>query len=350
MRPEHGPNNSSAVIFGCLGTSLSDDERRFYRDCNPLGFILFARNCETPEQIYALVNEMRASVGRDDAPVLIDQEGGRVQRLKPPIWSQYLSARQLVERTRSAHPQDLAKAVYLNARLIASDLAELGIDVNCTPVLDVPDAGSHAVVGDRAYSDDPLEVTVMGRSVCDGMFAGGIMPVIKHIPGHGRARVDSHEELPVVTAPVSELEQVDFTPFRQLADMPWGMTCHLMYPAFDPEHPATHSKIIIKDIIRGFIGFDGVLCTDDLSMKALGGSFREKSERALAAGCDLALHCNGDMVEMTAVAEGVGALTNTSLSRLKRGEIMRNQRRDSNSFDIQAARVRLDELTGGPVG
>jgi len=344
MTPETRSGRSRAVIFGCLGTALNDDERRFFRDCDPLGFILFARNCETPEQIQALVSDLRASVGREDAPVLIDQEGGRVQRLKPPLWSAYPSARKLVEGVRRASPDHLSEAVYLNARLIAHDLTELGIDVNCTPVVDVPGAGSHEIVGDRAYGDDPVIVAEIGEIVCEGMLAGGVMPVIKHIPGHGRAKTDSHHELPVVTASRDELEEIDFAPFRHLARMPWAMTCHLMFPDLDPTRPATHSTTIINDIIRGDIGFDGVLCTDDLSMKALGGSFRQRAERALAAGCDLVVHCNGEMEEMTAVAEGVDDLTDRAMVRLDRGWRIRRDYRDTDDFDVAAARARLHEL------
>jgi len=333
-----------AVIFGCLGASLNDDERRFFRDCNPLGFILFARNCETPEQIKALVGELRASVGRDDAPVLIDQEGGRVQRLKPPLWPAYPSARKLVDGVRQSNPEHLSEAVYLNARLIAHDLIALGIDVNCTPVVDVPGAGSHEIVGDRAYGDDPGIVAEMGEIVCEGMLAGGVMPVIKHIPGHGRATTDSHHELPVVTASRAELEQVDFTPFRRLSRMPWAMTGHLMFPELDPNRSATHSAIIINDIIRDDIGFDGVLCTDDLSMKALGGSYRQRAERSLAAGCDVVLHCNGEMEEMTAVAEGVDDLTDKAMVRVDHGQRIRREYRDTDDFDVVAARSRFHEL------
>jgi len=347
MTPETGSGRPRAAIFGCLGTVLDPDERRFFRDCDPLGFILFARNCDTPEQVHALVSDLRESVGRDNAPVLIDQEGGRVQRLKPPRWSAYPSARKLVNGVRHARPQHLAEAIYLNARLIAHDLSVLGIDVNCTPVLDVPGAGSHEIVGDRAYGDDPSEVAKMGKFVCDGMLAGGVLPVIKHIPGHGRARVDSHEELPVVVASRADLERVDFAPFRQLAHMPWGMTCHLMYPELDPEYPATHSSTIIGEIIRTYIGFDGVLCTDDLSMKALGGGVRQRAERALVAGCDLVLHCNADSREMHAVAEGVEVLTDKAMHRLQRGETIRRDSLDTVDFDVDAARARFNEIMDG---
>ncbi len=325
---------------------MSDFERRFYRDCDPLGFILFARNCESPEQIYALVSDMRASVGRSGAPVLIDQEGGRVQRLKPPLWPSYLSARKLVDSAAEENSEHVSEAVYLNARLIAYDLRQVGVDVNCSPVLDVRGPQSHAVVGDRAYSDDPAIVGAMGEIVCDGLFAGGVMPVIKHLPGHGRAKSDSHEELPVVAAPHSELAAIDFEPFRQLSHLPWGMTCHLMFPGLDAKNPATQSSAIINDIIRGEIGFDGVLCTDDLSMKALSGTYREKAEKSLTAGCDLALHCNGDSAEMMNVAEGAREISITTQARLERGDVMRQEKDDDGNFDVEAARVRLLALTG----
>jgi beta-N-acetylhexosaminidase len=346
MKLDQGGHRPNAVVFGCLGTTLSDDERRFYQDCNPFGFILFARNCETPDQIYALVSDMRSAIGRDDAPVLIDQEGGRVQRLKPPLWPSYLSARALVDAALKIDPSHVSEAVYLNARLIAHDLMAVGVDVNCTPVLDVPVAGGHDVVGDRAYGDEPGRIADMGGQVCDGMFAGGVMPVIKHIPGHGRAMADSHKELPVVTAAHSELSAVDFKPFQDLSDMPWGMTCHLMFPDLDPDNPATQSSIIINDVIRGEIGFDGVLCTDDLSMKALGGTYREKAEKSLSAGCDLVVHCNGDMSEMTAVADGVGTISDKATTRLERGEVMRRERRNISDFDVEVARTHLNSLTG----
>jgi len=337
----------SAVAFGCLGTVLSNDERRFYRDCDPLGFILFARNCRTPEQVYALVKDLRASVGREDAPVLIDQEGGRVQRLKPPHWSAYLSARKLVKAAGKVDPDKVAEAVFLNARLMAHDLVALGIDVNCTPVLDIPGPGAHEVIGDRAYGNTPNEVAHVARKVCDGLLSGGVLPVIKHIPGHGRAMADSHLQLPIVTASRSELHQVDFSPFRQLADMPWAMTGHLVYPELDPDYPVTHSSTIISDVIRTDIGFDGVLCTDDLSMNALGGGYRQRAELALAAGCDLVLHCNGDMTEMKAVAEGLGPLSGKAVERLRRGDDLRRACLDPTPFDADAARARLHHLTGG---
>jgi beta-N-acetylhexosaminidase len=349
MTSDDSARHPGAVVFGCLGTALNDEERHFFRQCDPLGFILFARNCETPEQISALVNELRSVVGRDDAPVLIDQEGGRVQRLKPPLWPAYLSARELVERAGQNNPGDVMEAVRLQSRLIAHDLISLGINVNCTPVLDVPQPGTHEIIGDRAYGDDADDVSRWGRVVCDGMLAGGVMPVIKHIPGHGRAMADSHEELPVVTEPRAELERTDFAPFRDLSDIPWGMTGHLMFPDLDPDHSVTHSATIINDIIRRDLGFDGVLCSDDLSMKALGGSFRERAEKSLSAGCDLALHCNGDMAEMMAVAEGVGEMTVKSVARFEAGETLRHAKTDTSQFDYEAARAGLAQRVGGSV-
>jgi len=307
-----------AAIFGLAGLAVNDEERRFFADVDPLGFILFARNCETPEQICALTADLRAIVGRDDAPVLIDQEGGRVARLRPPHWREAPPA--AVFGKLAANDADSAyEAVRLNARLIGAELAALGIDVDCAPVLDIPAAGSHEIVGDRAFAEAPALVAKLGRAAIEGFLSAGVIPVIKHIPGHGRARVDSHHELPVVDADLEALRAVDFAPFAALADAPWAMTAHVVYEAIDPDHPATTSKIAITDIIRGEIGFDGVLVSDDLSMKALSGSLGDRAAAALAAGCDIALHCNGEMDEMRAVAEGTSPLTAAALDRIARG-------------------------------
>lgn len=300
---------------------LTDAEKLFFERIDPLGFILFQRNCETPEQVKALVESMRATVGRR-VPVLIDQEGGRVQRLRPPHWTRRPAMAQYGRL--AARDADLARrAATLHARLIAADLLALGIDVDCAPVLDVPVAGVTEAIGDRAISSDPQIVASLGRAVRDALLAGGVMPVIKHLPGHGRALVDSHGDLPVVRASRGELAGVDLVPFKALADSPWGMTCHCVYSSVDPVLPATRSPKVIAELIRGEIGFDGVLVTDDLSMGALSGGFDERSRTALAAGCDLALHCNGKMAEMEGVTLGVGPISDATAVRLARAETRR---------------------------
>ncbi|HLJ19658.1 MAG TPA: beta-N-acetylhexosaminidase [Stellaceae bacterium] len=331
---------ASAVIFGCAGPSLSPEERAFFRDADPAGFILFKRNCERPGQVRALVSALRETVGRAEAPVLIDQEGGRVARLQPPHWRKYPAP-----ATLSALGGERAReAVRLVARLIADDLAALGITVDCLPVLDVPQPGADPVIGDRAYASDPAEVARLGRAACEGLLEGGVLPVIKHIPGHGRASVDTHKALPRVTAARAELDATDFAPFRALADMPWAMTAHIVYTAIDAGTPATLSSLVIHEVIRGSIGFDGVLVSDDLSMNALGGPLGARAARSLAAGCDLALHCNGDPAEMADVAADVAPLTPEARRRLERAEARRHA---PEPLDRRAAETRLDQLLGG---
>jgi beta-N-acetylhexosaminidase len=304
-----------AVIFGCEGPALGAWERAFFADCDPLGFILFARNCETPDQVRALVADLRAAIGRDDAPVLIDQEGGRVARLRPPHWRAAPAAARfgaLAARDRGA----AREAVRVNAGLLAAELAALGISVDCVPVLDLRAPGAHDVIGNRSFGADPELVADLGRALCEGLLSGGVIPVVKHIPGHGRAMVDSHERLPVVAASRDELEDTDFRPFAALADAPWAMTAHVVYTAIDPDDPATTSARVIGEVIRGHIGFDGVLVSDDLSMQALRGGLAERAGAALAAGCDLALHCNGVRAEMTAVAGAAGEIGPETARRL----------------------------------
>lgn len=307
-----------AAIFGCAGARLSESERDFFRAADPLGFILFQRNCETPEQVRALVAALRSAVGRDDALVLIDQEGGRVQRLKPPHWPAYPAAARL-----AALGERAGEAVWLGARLIADDLAQLAITVDCLPVLDIPVGGADPVIGDRAYGTEPARVASLGHAACDGLLAGGVLPVVKHIPGHGRATVDSHHALPRVEAPRALLEASDFVPFRALADMPLAMTAHIVYTAIDAEHPATLSRRVIDEVIRSSIGFDGMLLTDDLSMRALGGGFAERVTLALDAGCDVVLHCNGDMAEMAEIAGAARPLSAAARARLDRAQARR---------------------------
>ena len=330
-----------AVITGCAGQTLSADETRLFADTDPFGFVLFARNIDNPDQVRALTDAMRAAVGRADAPVLIDQEGGRVARLRPPHWRHPPPAARFGEMARR-DPDAAATATELNSHLIAAELRALGITVDCVPVLDVPGPGMHAVIGDRAYAETADRVARLGRAACDGLLAGGVLPVIKHMPGHGRARADSHAELPVVDAPRAELEAVDFAPFRALADMPWGMTAHVVYGAIDPDRPATTSAAVIGDVIRGWMGFDGLLLSDDLCMAALSGTPAARTRAALDAGCDVALHCNGAFEDMVAVAEAAGAMTEAACARARRAPVSG----DVSAFDVAAARSRLDEMLG----
>lgn len=330
----------AAAILGCSGLTLTDQERRFFQAVNPLGFILFARNVDNPDQVRALVRSLREAVGRADAPVLIDQEGGRVQRLKPPHWRKAPAGEPFARL--AARDLDAAKdALRLNYRLIGRELAELGIDVDCAPVLDVPVPGAHDVIGDRAFGHTPDMVAALGRAVCDGLLDEGVLPVIKHIPGHGRSMVDSHLDLPVVEATREELEVQDFPPFRALADAPWAMTAHVVYKAIDDRAPATTSVRVVDEIIRGIIGFRGVLISDDLSMKALGGRFEDRTRASLDAGCDLVLHCNGDMVEMQAVAAALRPLTDSARERLA---VAARQKRTPGPLDVAAAVNQVDGL------
>lgn len=303
-----------AFICGCAGTELSAEEKAFLREARPWGAILFKRNVASREQLRALTGEIREALG-EDAPILVDQEGGRVQRLGPPQWRAYPAAAAFARLGLDA--ETTARLTRLGARLIAHDLLEVGVTIDCLPVLDTPDDGAHNVIGDRAYARDPAEVARLGRAAAEGLMAGGVLPVIKHIPGHGRARCDSHLELPVVDAPRAALEERDFPPFRANADLPLAMTAHVVYTAIDPERPGTLSPTIIGEIIRGLIGFDGLLMTDDLSMKALSGSFRDRAEAAIGAGCDMVLHCNGLLDEARAVAEGAGALDGRAAERAR---------------------------------
>jgi beta-N-acetylhexosaminidase len=325
--PEDDEMSPRAVIFGCAGPDLSIDERAFFRDADPLGFILFARNVDTPERTRRLVEDLRSSVARADAPVLIDQEGGRVARLRPPHWRKAPPARVFGELYARDAERGL-EATRLNSRLLAADVASIGVDVDCLPVLDIAFPETHAVIGDRAYADRPEPVAALGRAAAEGLLAEGVMPVIKHIPGHGRATVDSHQSLPRVTAAREELERTDFLPFKLLADLPWAMTGHLLFDAIDPGAAITVSARGVKEIIRGHIGFDGLLLSDDLSMQALGGSLAERAARSLTAGCDIALHCNGRMDEMTAIAASTGAMTGRAATRFAAGRSFLDRHRD----------------------
>lgn len=301
----------SACILGLEGTELTADERRFFHDVQPLGFILFRRNIETPEQVKALVAALKALVAHD-ALILIDQEGGRVRRLRPPHWPDYPAAARYAEVTND--PAEQREIVRLGARLMAHDLIELGINVDCAPVLDVPQPGAHEIVGDRAYGLTAQDVAIMGRAACEGFLAGGVMPVIKHAPGHGRGGADSHTDLPKVDAKLADLLHSDFYPFQVNADMPAAMTAHVLYRAIDRRNPATTSRKCIK-IIREVIGFDGLLITDDLSMNALSGTLARRAKAALRAGVDIILHCSGQMDEMKSVVGEVTKLKGESLRR-----------------------------------
>jgi beta-N-acetylhexosaminidase len=301
-----------AFICGCSASALTEDERRFLREAQPYGLILFKRNVASPAQVRALVDDVQDCLG-GDAAILIDQEGGRVQRLGPPHWRAYPAAARYGDLQRPfAETEALVRLV---AQVIAADLRQLGINVDCLPVLDVPVPSSHNVIGDRAYGEDPLRVARFGRAAAEGLLAGGVLPVMKHIPGHGRAEVDSHHALPRVTAAFDELLCSDFAPFIECADLPAAMTAHVVYKALDAKRPASISADVIGRHIRGTIGFDGLLMTDDLSMQALEGTLAERAAAAFAAGVDIALHCNGDLGEARQVAEAAPMLEGPALAR-----------------------------------
>lgn len=303
-----------AFAAGCSSTRLSDSERAFFRDARPCGLILFQRNCETPEQVRRLVGDVAEAIGGDAFMVLIDQEGGRVRRLRPPAWRDYPAARAF-GKLYKRDPELGKEAARLCARVWADDLRACGINLNATPVLDIPVAGAHDIIGDRAYGKDADAVIALGRAVAEGFMDGGVIPVIKHIPGHGRARADSHENLPVIDTPLEELERTDFRPFTALSGMPAAMTAHILLTELDAERPVSISPVIITEVIRGSIGFGGLLMSDDLSMKALDGSLAERAGAVIAAGCDMALHCNGVLAEMEEVAGVVPELAGKALDR-----------------------------------
>ena len=309
------PSAPRAFITGCAGTRLTPDETAFLKEAAPWGLILFRRNVETPAQAAALVAAFREAVGRVDAPVLIDQEGGRVQRLGPPHWPAYPPAEVFARRAEAGDAEGAAQAARLGARLMASDLAALGITVDCVPCADLRLPEGHGIIGDRAYGATPGQVAHLARAAAEGLMSGGVLPVLKHIPGHGRARADSHESLPIVETSRDELEATDFAPFRALAELPLGMTAHVVYTAIDPDRPATTSPAVIAEVIRGHLGFDGALMSDDLSMGALAGSLASRTEASFAAGCDLALHCNGRLDEMAEVASRTPVLEGEATRR-----------------------------------
>ncbi|GAA0537980.1 beta-N-acetylhexosaminidase [Rhizomicrobium palustre] len=328
------------VIFGCSGLSLLPSERDFFREAQPWGFILFGRNIGDREQVRRLVADLREAVGGDPAPVLIDQEGGRVARLKAPGWSSR-PPQGVFGALHGRVPDAAREAAYLNSRLIAFDLTELGVNVDCLPLLDVPAAGAHDIIGDRAFSNQPSVVIELGRAVMEGLLDGGVLPVMKHIPGHGRAGADTHLELPHVAASADELSTGDFVPFRSLNTCPMAMTAHVVYDAIDPSRPATISPRVILKVIREEIGFEGLLMTDDLSMQALSGSIAARTKAALFAGCDVVLHCNGVSAEMEAVMAEMKPLDGMAL---KRAEAALGHLKGPGGFDCQAAESRLKEL------
>jgi beta-N-acetylhexosaminidase len=331
-----------AFITGVSGFTLTADERDFMRASRPWGFILFKRNIETPAQVTALVSELRESIDEPDAPVLIDQEGGRVQRFGPPHWPVYPPG--AVFGTLYDIDRKLGlTAARLSARLIAADLIDLGVTVDCLPLADVPVAGADAVIGSRAYGTEPGKVAAIARAVTEGLEQGGVLPVLKHIPGHGRATADTHFKLPVVDTPKAELERTDFAAFQPLADLPMAMTAHVVFSALDPAQPATTSATIIEQVIRGSIGFQGLLMSDDVSMNALAGSIAERTRAIVSAGCDMVLHCNGNLDEMREVAREAPVLSGLALDRAKRALA---SRKAPQPLDREAARAELDELIG----
>jgi beta-N-acetylhexosaminidase len=334
---------TKAFISGCAGLELTPEEREFFREQDPWGLILFRRNIDTPAQVKALCEDFRRCVRRSDAPILVDQEGGRVQRLGPPYWPAYPPGSVYGEvynndREKGRH------AARLGARLIAHDLLSLGITVNCLPLLDLRLPETTDIIGDRSYSSDPEEVADIGRAVCDGLLEGGVLPVIKHLPGHGRALVDSHLELPRISATGKEMSGSDFKAFAALSDIALAMTAHILYEDLDASAPATQSPQVIKDVIRGELGFNGCLMSDDISMKALDGEMSDRALASYAAGCDLVLHCNGDMAEMAAVAAAAPVLTGLPLERCERAL---SERKPAAPFDEAKARADFASLIAG---
>jgi len=332
--------NRRAFIIGVSGTELNAAERAFITAERPWGFILFRRNVADAAQVVSLVDQLREVLGDPDAPVLIDQEGGRVQRLGPPNWPAY-PAGAVFGRLYDLDPACGLTAARLSARLIADDLSKLGISVDCLPLADVPVAGADAVIGDRAYGTDPVKVALIARAVTGGLEDGGILPILKHIPGHGRATADTHFRLPVVASSENELKTTDFAAFQPLADLPMAMTAHVVFSVFDSAHPATTSATMIERVIRGLIGFQGLLMSDDVSMNALAGSIAERTQAIFAAGCDVVLHCNGKLNEMRDVARQTPELSGRALQRANEALA---SRKVPLAFDRTAARAELDAL------
>ncbi|MEA3048028.1 MAG: beta-N-acetylhexosaminidase [Sphingomonadales bacterium] len=325
-----------AAILGLSGPSLTDDERALFRAADPAGFILFGRNVVDKAQLRALTDSLRDLAGRADLPVLIDQEGGRVARLKPPAWPEFPAQGRFGALYELA-PISAIEAARVNAEALGLTVAEMGINVDCLPLLDLPRPGADAIIGDRAWGSEPMRVAALGRAVLDGLEAAGICGVVKHIPGHGRARADSHEALPVVDASEEELA-IDLAPFRALRDAPMAMTAHILYPAWDADHPATTSPKIIAEIIRGAIGFDGLLMSDDLAMKALSGTPGDRARATIEAGCDVVLHCSGEMMDNEAIAGAAGAMSEAALKRLARAMARIAGKASTQSYEALAAK------------
>ncbi|WP_116131532.1 beta-N-acetylhexosaminidase [Tropicimonas sp. IMCC34043] len=331
---------ASATILGCAGTALSADERDFFAEAQPWGFILFARNVETPDQIRRLTGDLRAAVGRD-APVLVDQEGGRVQRMRAPHWREWLPP--LDQMARTPDPERAARAMFLRYRLIAEELRAVGIDTDCAPMADIARPDTHPFLRNRCFGEDVATVVAGARAAAEGLMAGGVLPVLKHVPGHGLSRLDSHLDLPVIDAPADLLRAEDFAAFAGLADLPMAMTAHLTFTAFDPDRPATQSARMVG-LIRDEIGFDGLLMSDDLSMQALRGGPAERAEATIAAGCDLVLHCNGVMAEAAEVVAAAGRLTP---SAERRARVALARRGAAQPIDVAAADAELAALLEG---
>lgn len=329
---------TGATIFGCAGPALLPDEAAFFRDADPFGFILFARNVETPDQVSRLTAALREAVGRE-APVLVDQEGGRVQRLRAPHWREWLPP---LDQVAASGP-DAARGMALRSRVIAHELRAVGIDVNCAPCADLAAATTHPFLRNRCYGTNPATVASVARAVADAHLAGGVLPVVKHMPGHGRSTADTHHDLPTVTTDATTLDATDFAPFRALADLPMAMTAHIVFSAFDPDRPATQSPVMIE-VIRNRIGFAGLLMTDDLNMQALAGTLSERTARSIAAGCDIALHCKGDLAEMQAVAAAAGRMGTASR---KRAEAALARRQTPDPVDIAALEADLASILQG---
>jgi beta-N-acetylhexosaminidase len=327
---------SGAAIFGCAGLTLTAAERDFFRDYDPLGFIVFARNVETPEQLTRLTADLRDSVGRD-APILVDQEGGRVQRLRAPYWREWVAPLDTVERAGV----NAARAMALRSMVIAAELRAVGIDANCAPVADIAGPNTHSFLRNRCYGQDVETVSHIARAVADAHLKMGVLPVVKHMPGHGRSINDTHHDLPTVTTDRATLNATDFAPFRALADLPMAMTAHIIFSAYD-DLPATQSPAMIR-AIRDEIGFAGLLITDDLNMQALAGSLGQRAARSIASGCDIALHCKGDMAEMLQVASAAGAMTEAARARATAALA---QRRPAKSVDIAALEAEFSALLG----
>lgn len=325
-----------AAVYGTSGLDLTSDEAAFFRDADPFGFILFARNVDTPEQLKRLTGSLREAVGRD-APVMVDQEGGRVQRLRAPHWREWLPPLDQVARSVAGK---MERGIWLRYRVMADELRAVGIDCNCAPTLDIAGAATHPFLRNRCFGEDVATVIKAGRACADGLLAGGVLPVMKHMPGHGRTVVDSHMELPMANASAEELFDTDFAPFRALSDLPMGMTAHIVVPAYDATRPATQSPEMIH-VIREVIGFCGLLFSDDLAMEALSGTIPDRGRKAIAAGCDVVLHCKGSVAEMSEVAEAVGQMTPSAMSRARSAL---SRREVSRTIDVNQLLAELDDL------